>query len=224
MKSHVPTRTMREKPDVDQLKRQAKELLAAFAAGEADAVAEVSAHYRGANPGEFALHEAQLVLARSYGFESWPKLKAYVDGATVKRLAELVRAGDLTQVRAMLKARPELVNMEMSYGDEHRPLHYAVMNRSPEMARLLMQHGADARRGIHPHRDATTALTIAVERGYDEIVAIIQAEEQRRREAMSASNTTVTSLQDELSEAIARGDQARAIAMLDADPARVQAC
>jgi hypothetical protein len=28
------------------------------------------------------LHDAQLVLARSYGFESWPKLKAAVDGVT----------------------------------------------------------------------------------------------------------------------------------------------
>ncbi len=157
-------------------------------------------------------------------FESWPKLKAYVDGATVKRLAELVRAGDLARVRAMLKARPELVNMEMSYGDEHRPIHYAVMNRSPEMARLLMQHGADARRGIDPHRDATTALRIAIERGYDEIVAIIQDEEQRRRKAMSASNTAVTSRQDELSEAIARGNEARAMAMLEADPSLVHAC
>jgi len=51
-----------------------------------------------------------------------------VDGATVKRLAELVRAGTWPGA-AMLKARPELVNMEMSYGDEHRPIHYAVMNR-----------------------------------------------------------------------------------------------
>jgi len=136
---------LREHPDLDQLKRQAKELLQAFLAGEADAAAEVQAHYRGADPSTFALHDAQLVLARSYGFESWPKLKAYVDGATVKRLAEFVRAGDLAQVRAMFEARPELVDMQMSYGDEHRPIHYAVMNRSPEMARLLMQHGADAR-------------------------------------------------------------------------------
>lgn len=222
MNTNLPTRSLRQHPDLDQLKRQAKELLQAFTAAEAAAVAEVKQHYRGADASAFALHDAQLVLARSYGFDSWPKLKAYVDGATVKRLAEFVRAGDLAQARAMLKARPELVNMEMSYGDEHRPLHFAVMNRSPEIVRLLMQHGADARKGIHPHRDATTALTIAIERGYDEIVAIIQEEEQRRREAMSASSVTVTSSQDELSEAIARGDQARAMAMLEADPLLVR--
>ena len=40
----------REHPDLDQLKRQAKELLAAFLAGEPDAVAEVQAHYREPTP------------------------------------------------------------------------------------------------------------------------------------------------------------------------------
>ncbi|HUI42152.1 MAG TPA: ankyrin repeat domain-containing protein [Terriglobia bacterium] len=224
MNKNPPTRRLRERPDIDQLKRQAKELHNAFSAGQADAVAEVNAHYRHADAAQFALHDAQLVLARSYGFESWPKLKAYVDGLTVKRLAESVRAGDLAQVRAMLKARPELVNMAMSYSDEHRPLHYAVMNRSAAMVRLLVQHGADARSGIHPHREATAALTIARERGYHEIVAIIQDEEQRRREARSRSGAPVTSSQDKLSEVIRSSDDARAIAMLEASPSLVHAC
>lgn len=180
MRKSLPTRAMREHPDLGQLKRQAKELLEAFTAGLPDAVAEVNAHYRDADAATFTLSHAQLVLARAYGFDSWPKLKAYVDGVNVNRLADAVRAGDLTRVRAMLKARPELVNMEMSYGDEHRALHYAILDRAPEMTRLLMERGADARKGIHPHRDATSALTLAIERGYDEIVAIIEEEERRR--------------------------------------------
>ena len=224
MTHHSPVRTMRARPDLEQLKRQAKELLQAFLAGNSDATAEVKAHYRAADPLGFALHDAQLVLARSYGFESWPRLKAYVDGVTIGRLAEAVRAADLPQVRAMLEARPELINMTISYGDEHRPIHYAVMSRSPEMVLLLMQHGADARKGIHPHRAATTALTLAAERGYDEIVAIIRDEEQRRRESMSRSIAATTTSQDELSEAIARGGDERAIAMLEADPSLVNAC
>lgn len=60
---------MREHPDLDQLKRQAKELLKAFTTGLPDAVAEVNAHYRGADAATFALHHAQLVLARAYGFD-----------------------------------------------------------------------------------------------------------------------------------------------------------
>ncbi len=43
---HLPTRRLRERPDLDQLKRQAKELLDGFTAGDAASVAEV----RGALP------------------------------------------------------------------------------------------------------------------------------------------------------------------------------
>ena len=181
MSRTLPTRRMHAHPDLDQLKRQAKELLRAFLADEPAATAEVQAHYARADRATFALHDAQLVLARSYGFESWPKLKAYVDGVTVRRLADIVRANDLASARKMLETRPELANMAMSYGDEHRPIHFAVMNRLPEMVRLLMRHGANARLGIDPHRDATTAWMLAKDRGYDEIVAVIEDEERRQK-------------------------------------------
>lgn len=180
MKSTAPHRRLRERPDLDQLRRQAKELLHAFRTGDRNTIAEVNGYYRDADPSTFALHDAQLVLARSYGFESWPKLKAYVDGVTVERLAEAVRSGDVELVRAMLAARPELVHMDMASNNEHRALHYAVLHRRPEVVRVLMQHGADARKGIYPHRGATTALTIARERGDDDLVAIIEEEEQCR--------------------------------------------
>src|SRR5579864_3957368 len=110
---------MREHPDLEQLKRQAKDLLNGFAKGNAIAAAEINAHYDMADSATFALHDAQLVVARSYGFDSWPKLKAYVDGVTIRRLVEVVRAGDIALVRTMLEARPELANMTVSYGDEH---------------------------------------------------------------------------------------------------------
>jgi len=164
------------------------------------------------------------VLARSYGFDSWPKLKAYVDGATVQRLAEAVHHGDLEQVRALLKARPELANMDMAGNNEHRALHYAVLDRLPELVRVLMQHGADARKGIYPHRDATNALTLATERGYDEIVAVIQEEEQHRQEMASGPNAPTTFASDELAKTITRGDEAKALALLEANPALASAC
>ena len=216
MNHPFPTRELREHPDLEQLRRQAKELLEAFRAGEADASAEVNAHFRGADRARFALHDAQLVLARSYGFDSWPKLKAYVNGVTVQRLAEAVRAGDLREVRAMLQARPELAAMDMAENNEHRALHYAVFARSPEMVRILMQHGANARQGIYPHRGATTPHTIAAERGYHEIVAIIEEEEARRR-------GTATPAPDELTKLIVDGDEGQALAMLEGDPALVGA-
>jgi ankyrin repeat protein len=206
MKPTLPTRRMRPHPDLEQLKRQAKELLRRFAAGEAAAAAEVNAHYRAAHPSKFALHDAQLVIARSYGFESWPKLKAYVDGVTVRRLADAIRADDLAQVETMLNARPEIADLTMSYGDEHRPIHYAVMSRSPEMVRLLMRRGADARQGIHPHRDATSALTIAKERGYEEIAAIIEEEEQQRQRGEVTTGAAEAIGDEAARAAVASGD------------------
>ena len=82
----LPTRQLRERPDLAQLKRQAKELLEAFLSSEKSTVAEVNRFYPDCDAAEFALHDAQLVLARSYGYDSWPKLRAHVDGVTVKYL------------------------------------------------------------------------------------------------------------------------------------------
>ncbi len=66
------------RPDFNQFKRQAKELLKAYRAGDSSAVAEVDRHEQAPEPAAFALHDAQRVLARSYGFPSWQKLKSYV--------------------------------------------------------------------------------------------------------------------------------------------------
>src|SRR5258708_28230407 len=110
-RTHPPTRAMRENPDIDQLKRQTRELLEAYRAQSPDAVIEVGAYHRTATPDTFALHDAQFVLARSYGFASWPKLKAAVDGVTTARLHEAVQRGDVGAARALLARRPEIVGL-----------------------------------------------------------------------------------------------------------------
>ena len=207
MKQKLSIRRMRQHPDLEQLKRQSKELLAAFRAADAAAVNEVTAFYDDPQHATFALHDAQLVIARSYGFDSWPKLKAYVDGVTIRRLVEAVSNGDIERVRAMLKARPEVANMAVSYGDEHRAIHYAAMHRQPEITRLLMRKGANARAGIHPHRDATSAWTLARERGYDDIVTIIEEEENRKaKPAHESTIAPVMELDNAERTAVANGD------------------
>jgi ankyrin repeat protein len=159
------------------------------------------------------LHEAQLVLARAYGFESWPKLKAFVDGATVKRFEEAARNGDMAQLRAMLKQRPELVNSAA--------IRHAVLRRDVDMVRELMDHGANARIGVYPHRDATTALAMASDRGYDEIVGAIQEAERRRREINSRGAGAADP--EDLFRAVASGENDRAIGLMEANPALIQA-
>lgn len=210
----LPTRALPPRPDLEQLKRQAKELLQSFGGGEAAAVAEVTTHYHDADPATFALHDAQLVLARAYGFESWPKLKAAVEGVTIEDLTDAVRGRDLPRVRSMLRTRPELA---LKGADNYSPLHFAVMNRDAEMVRVLMQHGASARQGVYPYRESTSALTLASERGYDEIVATIEEEERRQRDASSGLQGAPAP--DELFAAIRAGDEARAIALMDANSA-----
>lgn len=213
MNRSLPTRNLREHPDLDQLKRQAKELLDAFSAGDTTAVAEVTGHYHDAIPFTFALHDAQLVLARAYGFDSWPKLKAFVDGVTVKRFEDAARNGDIAQLRAMLKQRSELVNSAA--------LRHAVLRRDDTMVRVLMEHGANARTGVYPHRDATAPLVIAADRGYDEIVAIIKEAERRRRE--TDSGVAGAPDPEELCRAIASGENDRAVGLLESDPSLIQA-
>jgi ankyrin repeat protein len=215
VKKPTPTRVMRDHPDLNQLKRQAKELLQAFVSGDVQAAAEVNTHYHGADPSTFALHDAQLVLARSYGFESWPKLKAYVDGVTVARLEDAARWGDTERVRSMLAVRPELAQMCAA-------VRIAVLGRHPAMVRILMEHGASARDGVYPHRDATSPLTIAVERGYDEIVAVINDAEQRRRQAKSGLPDAPSP--ETLFQAIASGDNTQAITLMEADPRLIRTC
>jgi ankyrin repeat protein len=214
---------MRENPDLDQLRRQARELLDAYRAQSPEAVLEVEACHRTATPATFALHDAQFVLARSYGFESWPKLKAAVEGSTTKRLHEAVRKGDLGAVRALLARRPEIVDLlrEGPSGFEMRAIHIAVMARDVEMTRLLLEAGAGTRDGIWPNRDATGPRTIAEERGYDEIVALMTAhEEQRGARGVDAYDDGVRRIRD----AMMTGGEEAVIALFESDPALAGMC
>lgn len=57
-----------ERPDLDQLRRQAKELRDAARNGEPRAVERFARHHPGAAQGPVSLAAAQLVVARELGF------------------------------------------------------------------------------------------------------------------------------------------------------------
>src|ERR1700759_4438637 len=82
--------------NLEQQKKQARELLRAIRAGSPDALVRVrDRHLRWAAEDnatlqkEAALHDAQFVIAREQGFASWTKLKAYADPSPHNRHARL---------------------------------------------------------------------------------------------------------------------------------------
>jgi len=70
----TPTRVLPPQPSLEQLRKQAKDLLEDYRRDQPAAVAEVQRFERTPDPASFALHDAQRVLARAYGYESWTKL------------------------------------------------------------------------------------------------------------------------------------------------------
>ena len=78
----MPTTPLPERPDLSSFRRQARTLQRAVRAGDAAALARAAEHHPGgapADPAAFPLAAAQLVVAREYGFASWPRLRRYLD-------------------------------------------------------------------------------------------------------------------------------------------------
>ena len=90
----MPPRGLPGNANLEQLKKGAKSFQRAVRAGDAGAAAVVrefhprlaSATAESAELNAFTRSDAQLVVARQFGFPSWPKLKAYLE------LVEPIRA------------------------------------------------------------------------------------------------------------------------------------
>lgn len=78
-----PSRALPDRPNLDHLRRQAKALRDAARAGEPDAMARLARHVPVPAAVPVALSATQLVIAREYGFASWPRLKAAVVARTM---------------------------------------------------------------------------------------------------------------------------------------------
>jgi len=101
--------------NLEQQKKQARELLRAIRSGNADALSRLRRHHaRWATPEDVdvrqlvCLHDAQFVLAREQGFASWPKLKVYAEpssnsGHTRLFVADLAWITD--RVHGLLRTR-----------------------------------------------------------------------------------------------------------------------
>ena len=146
-----------ERPHLGHLKDQARDLVQAHRCQEAEAIARIRAHLprlASANDAkileaDFPLHEAQWVIAREYGFASWPKLKAAIEvkPASVAAMKAAIDEDNLAKVRELLAADPNIVNPYVVrtsyYFGNHRPLTYAAQQCRTGIVKLLLEAGAD---------------------------------------------------------------------------------
>ncbi|HVC74886.1 MAG TPA: ankyrin repeat domain-containing protein [Candidatus Micrarchaeaceae archaeon] len=138
-----------DRPDLGQLRRQAKELRDAARRGDPAAAERLTRHHPSPHRGEVSLAAAQLVIARELGFSSWPKLKAAVDatvGGPDSRASALVAAsieGRLKEAEALLRADPDMAG---------RSLHAAVMLGEVEAVRTMLAADPEAAVAIDDER------------------------------------------------------------------------
>jgi ankyrin repeat protein len=124
-----------ERPDLDQLRRQAKELRDGVRREEAGAVERFVRHHGTAPQGAVTLAAAQLVIARELGFASWPRLKAAVEAhaTSPKRRAEAFVAasveGRLGEAATILDAFPDVAS--------HSVAAAAVLGAAQQLAQML---------------------------------------------------------------------------------------
>ncbi len=126
--------TLPPRPHIDHLRRQARDLLRALRAADPAALARAAPYRTGATP---QLAGAQLVVAREYGFASWPRLLQELERRTnaglsdadfVQRVLTLalgnglqapqpLRAGALLQGRRLEPASPATPALLLVQGD-----------------------------------------------------------------------------------------------------------
>jgi ankyrin repeat protein len=129
-------RPLPDRPSLRHLRLQAKDL---FKSGAVSSLAK-----------------AQFTIARSYGFSSWPALKAHVDLVQdAGRLKQAIDRNDLAVVVAMMTRNPALHRAPLGYGKDG-PLTWVCECRVPRepprperlaIARWMIEHGSDVHQG-----------------------------------------------------------------------------
>src|SRR3954462_8080770 len=131
---HLPVR-----PDLDQLKRQAKELLKAVRAGDRDATTEFRHfHPDPPAPDKAKLSDAQLALAHAYQAPSWMRLVQACD------LVDAIWRDDINKVEKIISQNPKLIHepalvRESNWG---QPLSYAANLGRDQIIQLMRKFGA----------------------------------------------------------------------------------
>ncbi|MCY3714786.1 MAG: ankyrin repeat domain-containing protein [Gemmatimonadetes bacterium] len=158
-------RTLPQHPDLDQLKTQARELLKAYRSGDTKAAQSFAAHPRTIDPTAVKLADAQLVLAREYGFSSWPVLRREV---CRRRLRAAIWSGDAASVEAVLELDKNIVNDAVNHprwGGRPVPIQLAAERGDTKVIEILLRSGADPNHGTDSY-GGWTALHLSAHWGH----------------------------------------------------------
>ena len=136
----MPARALPVRPDLEQLHRQAKDLLRAIHAGDPQAIAELREHHPDSiDPGAAKLADAHLVLARSYRASSWTRLVHAV------QLSDAIWRDDRDTVEALITRNSALIHEHVLIRTDSGwgpPMTYAANLGRDQIVRLLHRHGA----------------------------------------------------------------------------------
>jgi hypothetical protein len=135
----APSRHLPVRPDLDQLKREASDLLRDFQARDPAAVKTFRLHHPDRpNASVAILPDAHLALARSYGVASWPRL------VLACRLIDAIWRDDLDEVRELVTRHPELLHEDARGvpGNWGPPMSYAANLGRDRIISMLRDCGA----------------------------------------------------------------------------------
>ncbi|HSM76227.1 MAG TPA: ankyrin repeat domain-containing protein [Bryobacteraceae bacterium] len=158
------------RPNLEQYKKQAKDFIKLAKAGDPQTLRRAqSSHPRAARmlpsgvlSPEFALADAQLVIAREHGFENWPRFAHHLEELGRKTssishfesAADAIGSGAAAELGVLLRRNPSLVRARSTRVHRATLLHYVSANgfenyrqKTPAnavvIAKMLLDAGAE---------------------------------------------------------------------------------
>lgn len=206
----MTARSLPPRPNLDQLKRQAKELLRR-------------------QPQVGRLRDAQRTIAEEYGFASWDALRTHVESAVGAVSRSMIKpseleseegvvvwhalrasdAGDVDALRRLIEQDPRLSRAEYWYTPA---IHFAVREGHLAAVQLLLETGADPEwNGLYDG----SLIVMARDRGHADIARLLEEARDRGGRVLAGSDS------QPIHAAVTRGDTTEVHRLLDDDPSLV---
>jgi len=172
------------RPNLEQFRKQAKELLKRRSSNDVtQRIKKFHPRLRELTEAQlktFSLADAQCVLAREHGFESWPKFikhiqdisRAHSPVSKFELAADAIVTGDLPTLNCLLQENPELARARSTRAHGAPLIHYVAANgvedfrqKTPgnivEITRALLRAGAEVDSTTSEYGGGSTALGLA---------------------------------------------------------------